>query len=280
MSSKMKKKMLKISLYLSYVLILLFFLFPIIWVISLSLKTQQELFVTPPAIIPETFAIENYRQVIEQSNVLGYLRNSFIIVVSTVIVTLMTAIPAAYAISRFTFKGKGILLVTILMTQMISAVVISIPLYRLFAQLELINNYVVLVIVYVAVVLPFSTWFLKGYFDTIPQALDEAAIVDGCSKVQVLTKILIPTCIPGIVSVTILIAVQSWSQFVIPFILLDNNSLYPVSVGVMNLQSTQESVSTHLLAAGSVISVLPVIVMFIILQRYIVGALTSGAIKG
>ncbi|SDO15947.1 carbohydrate ABC transporter permease [Alkalicoccus daliensis] len=277
-----KKQLLftKIFIYLCYGTVLVFFLFPMLWVISLSLKTQQELFATPPAIIPTSFAYENYLHVLENSNVLLYLRNSFIIVLFTVIFALITAIPAAYAISRFRFKGKSALLVTILMTQMISAVVISIPLYRLFAEWGLINNYVVLIIVYVAVVLPFSTWFLKGYFDTIPYELDEAAIVDGCTRFQILTRILIPTCLPGIVSVTILIAVQSWSQFVIPFILLDNESFYPVSVGVMNLQSTQQTISTHLLAAGSVISVLPVIILFVILQRFIVGALTSGAVKG
>lgn len=280
MLNRKQRILTKIGLYACYCIILAFFLFPVIWVLSLSLKTSQELFAVPPTLIPETFAFENYRQVVEQSNVFNYIRNSFIIVLSTIIFTLLTAIPAAYAISRFKFKGKNPVLVTILMTQMISAVVISIPLYRLFAQLDLLNNYIVLVIVYVAVVLPFSTWFMKGYFDTIPKALDEAAIVDGCNKFQILTKILIPTSIPGIVSVTILVAVQSWSQFVIPFILLDDERMYPVSVGVMNLQSTQESVSTHLLAAGSVISVLPVILLFVLLQRYIVGALTSGAVKG
>jgi len=246
----------------------------------MSLKNQQELFAVPPTLIPETFAFENYSYVLQNTGVLNYLQNSAIIVFFTVLVTLFVAIPAAYALSRMKFKIKQPLLVTILMTQMISAVVISIPLYRLFVPFDLINNYVVLVIVYVAIVLPLATWFLKGYFDTIPAVLDEAGIVDGASKWQVLTKILIPTSMPGIISVTILVAVQSWSQFVIPFILLDDERLYPVSVGVMNLQSTQQAVTTHYLAAGSVISVIPVIILFVIFQRFIVGALTSGAVKG
>lgn len=280
MDNKRKKQLSKIGLYVSYFIILLFFLFPLFWVISLSLKTSQELFAVPPRLIPEHFAFENYTHIIENTGVLYYLKNSAVIVFYTVICALVIAIPAAYAISRFKFKFKNPVLVGILMTQMISAVVISIPLYRLFARLDLLNNYVTLIIVYVAVVLPFSTWFLKGYFDTIPKALDEAAIVDGCNRWQVLTKILIPTSLPGIISVTILVAVQSWSQFVIPFILLDDERMYPVSVGVMNLQSTQEAITTHYLAAGSVLSVLPVIILFILLQKFIVGALTSGAVKG
>lgn len=280
MSNEGKKLISKIGLYFTYFIILLFFLFPLFWVISLSLKTSQELFAIPPGLIPKQWAFENYLHVIENTGVLYYLKNSAIIVFCTVICALLVAVPAAYAISRFKFKYKNPLLVVILMTQMISAVVISIPLYRLFAQLDLLNNYVILIVVYVAVVLPFSTWFLKGYFDKIPASLDEAAVMDGCNRWQVLTKILIPTSMPGIVSVTILIAVQSWSQFVIPFILLDDERMYPVSVGVMNLQSTQESITTHYLAAGSVLSVLPVIILFILLQKFIVGALTSGAVKG
>ncbi|MFC0469816.1 carbohydrate ABC transporter permease [Halalkalibacter kiskunsagensis] len=280
MNNKRKKLLAKTGLYSSYFIILLFFLFPLFWVVSLSLKTSQELFAVPPRLIPEHFAFENYLHVLENTGVLYYLKNSAVIVFFTVICALIVAVPAAYAISRFKFKFKNPVLIGILMTQMISAVVISIPLYRLFAQLDLLNNYVTLIIVYVAVVLPFSTWFLKGYFDTIPKALDEAAIVDGCNRWQVLTRILIPTSLPGIISVTILVAVQSWSQFVIPFILLDDERMYPVSVGVMNLQSTQESITTHYLAAGSVLSVLPVILLFILLQKFIVGALTSGAVKG
>ncbi|WP_413376005.1 carbohydrate ABC transporter permease [Alkalihalobacillus sp. 1P02AB] len=280
MSIQQKRILQKSALYFGYFVILLFFLFPLFWIISLSLKTSQELFAVPPRLIPEHFAFENYKHVIDNTGVLNYLKNSTVIVFYTVVGALFVAIPAAYAISRLKFKFKNSVLVSILMTQMISAVVISIPLYRLFAKLDLLNNYITLIIVYVAVVLPFSTWFLKGYFDTIPRALDEAAIMDGCNRWQVLTKIVIPTSLPGIISVTILVAVQSWSQFVIPFILLDDERLYPVSVGVMNLQSTQEAVTTHYLAAGSVLSVLPVIILFILLQKFIVGALTSGAVKG
>ncbi|WP_085507130.1 carbohydrate ABC transporter permease [Thalassobacillus devorans] len=280
MSHHNKTLVKKIGIYFSYAVITLFFLFPLLWIISMSFKTSQELFAIPPTLMPETFAFENYRYVLETTGVVNYLKNSAIIVFFTVIFTLLVSVPAAYALSRFKFKLKVPILITVLMTQMISAVVISIPLYRLFSNWNLLNNYIVLIIVYVSVVLPLATWFLKGYFDTIPAVLDEAATIDGANRWQFITKILFPTSMPGIVSVTILVAVQSWSQFVIPFILLDDESLYPVSVGVMNLQSTQQAVTTHYLAAGSVISVIPVIILFVVFQRLIVGALTSGAVKG
>lgn len=275
-----RQTLLKIGLYVSYFFVTLLFLFPLIWVLSLSFKTSEELYNVPPTLIPDSLQFENYKYVIENNNILSYLLNSAQIVTLTVILTLIIVLPAAFALSRYKFKLKGALLLGIILTQMISAVVISIPLYRLFAEWGLLNNFFMLVIVYVAVVLPFSTWFLKGYFDTIPIELDEAATVDGCNKFQILTRVLLPSSMPGIVSVTLLVAVQSWSQFVIPFILLDMQSLYPVSVGIVNLQSTQQAVTTHLLAAGSVLSILPVIVLFVLLQRFIVGALTSGAVKG
>lgn len=270
----------KSGLYISYILIVLFFVFPLLWILSLSFKSSNELFQTPPNPIPEKLRFDNYSHVIQNNDILTYLMNSGKIVLLTVLLVLVIAIPAAFALSRYRFKLKSLVLLAILMTQMISAVVISIPLYRLFAKLNLLNNFFLLVVIYAAVVLPFSTWFLKGYIDTVPKDLDEAAIVDGCNKFQVLTKVILPASIPGIVTVTILVAVQSWSQFVIPFILLDKVELYPVSVGIVNLQSTQQAITTHYLAAGSILSVLPVIIAFVLLQRFIVSALTSGAIKG
>ncbi|MBB6450882.1 multiple sugar transport system permease protein [Geomicrobium halophilum] len=275
-----KEKWLKVALYASYIFIVLVFLFPLFWTLSISLKTQQEIFEVPPSLIPTSFAFENYLQVLETTPILTYLWNSFRLVGSTVIVTLLIAVPAAFALSRYQMKHKSKFLVIILMTQMISAVVITIPLYRLYADLDMLNNFALIVLVYVAVVLPFSTWFLKNYFDTLPVDLDEAAIIDGCTKRQVLTKILLPVAKPGIISVLILVAVQSWSQFVIPFILIDDAALYPVSVGVINLQETEAAITTHYLAAGSILSIVPVIILFLLLQRYIVGALTTGAVKG
>ncbi|WP_078393938.1 carbohydrate ABC transporter permease [Shouchella patagoniensis] len=280
MTPKAQERLLKIGLYASYAFIVIVFLFPLFWVASVSLKTQSELFEVPPSLWPSSWQFENYWHVLQTTPVLTYLWNSLRLVVLTVIVTLMVALPAAFALSRFKMKGKNAFLLVILMTQMISAVVISIPLYRLFASWDLLNHFLLILAIYVAVVLPLATWFMKNYFDTLPEQMDEAAIIDGCTRWQLLTKILLPVARPGIISVVILVAVQSWSQFVIPFILIDDAALYPVSVGVVNLQSTQAQITTHYLAAGSIMSIIPVIILFLLLQRYIVGALTTGAVKG
>jgi multiple sugar transport system permease protein len=279
-SKARRERLTRAGLYLVYVVITLFFLFPIFWVLSTSLKSVQQLFATPPVWFPLDPRFENYAHVFNNTLIVRYLFNSALIVLLTVVFTLLIAVLAAYGFSRYTFRYKKPSLMAVLVFQMISPVVISIPLYRLFVELGLLNNYVGLVVVYSAVVLPFTTWFLKGYFDTIPYEMDEAAIVDGASRWQVLSRILLPVCAPGIATAAILAAVLSWSQFVVPFILLDDVDLYPVSVGLVNLQSNTDAITLHYLSAASMIAIAPVVAIFVLLQRYIVNALTRGAIKG
>ncbi len=280
MSKSRKEKLTRMGLFLAYVIITLFFLFPIFWVLSTSLKSVPQLFASPPIWLPTDPAFGNYSYVFNNTPTLRYLLNSALLVSLTVFFTVLIAVLAAYGFSRYSFRSKRPSLLAVLAFQMISPVVIAIPLYRLFSELNILNNYASLTVVYVAVVLPFTTWFLKGYFDTIPYQVDEAAIVDGASRWQVLSRILLPVSAPGIATAAILTAVLSWSQFVIPFILLDDRTLYPVSVGLVNLQSDTNAVTLHYLAAASMVSVAPVIVVFVLLQRYIVSALTSGAVKG
>lgn len=274
------EKMTRVGLYLVYAVVIVFFVFPIFWVLSMSLKSVPQLFATPPVWFPLDPQFENYTYVINNTSVIRYLLNSALIVLLTVFFTLLIATMAAYGFSRFRFPYKSPALLAVLVFQMVSPVIIAIPLYRLFAGLGILNSYVTLIPVYVAIVLPFTTWFLKGYFDTIPYEIDEAAIVDGASRWQVVTRILLPITAPGIATGGILAFVLSWSQFVVPFILLDDRNLYPISVGIVDLQSTSDAITLHYLSAASIVAIAPVIVVFVLLQRYIVGALTSGAIKG
>lgn len=281
LASKARKDALtNIVLYICFAVITLFFLFPVFWVLSMSLKSVPELFATPPVWFPLDPQFENYAYVLENTPIAAYLLNSALIVSCSIILTLLIATLAAYGFSRFAFRGKKLSLMAVLVFQMVSPVVIAIPLYRALVELNLLNNYAGLIVVYVAVVLPFTTWFLKGYFDTIPRELDDAASIDGCSRLQLLWKVLLPVCAPGIASSAIIVAVLSWSQFVVPFILLDDRTMYPVSVGLVNLQSDSDAITLHYLSAASVVAIGPVLVLFVLLQRYIVGALASGAVKG
>jgi multiple sugar transport system permease protein len=266
--------------YLAQVLLVVVFAFPLLWVLSLSLKSGPETLQSPPSLFPTDPQWGNYSQVLNTTPIGRYLLNSLVLVVASVVGALLLAVPAAYALSRFVFPGQRAFSRALLAAQLISPLIIAVPLYRLFVALGLVNNYVGLVLVYIAIIAPFITWFLKSYLDTIPRALDDAAMTDGCTRLQALVRVVLPSARPGIASAAILGGVTSWSQFALPYILIDDRDLFPVSVGVVNLQATAGEITTQFLAAGSVLAVAPVVLLFIVLQRQIVGALTSGAVKG
>lgn len=269
-----------VGYYAAMALLAAVFLFPLLWVLSLSLKTAAQTLQAPPSLLPTDPQWSNYGQVLQDTPIGRYLLNSAVIVVLSVTGALALGVPAAYALSRMVFPRKRAVSRTLLAAQLISPVVLAVPLYQVFVAVGLVNNYVSLVLVYVAVTAPFMTWFLKSYLDTVPVDLDEAALIDGCSRLRIIWSVIVPVARPGIVSAAILGGVTAWSQFAVPFILLDSRDLYPVSVGVVDLQSTAGEITTQLLAAGSVLAVAPVVVVFVLLQRQIVGALTAGAVKG
>ena len=269
-----------VGYYAAQLLLIVLFAFPLLWVLSLSLKSAAETLESPPSLLPTSWLWSNYGHVLDTTPLGRYLLNSAVVVAFTVLLTLLLAVPAAYALSRFLFPGRRTYTRGLLAAQLISPLVIAVPVYRLFIALGLINNYLGLVLVYTAIVAPFITWFLKTYLDTLPRELDEAAAIDGCTPAGGMWRVVLPSARPGIVSAGILAGVTAWSQFAIPFILLDDQELFPVSVGVVNLKATAGEITTQYLAAGSVMAILPVVVIFAVLQRQIVGALTSGAVKG
>ena len=266
--------------FLGQLVLIVLFLFPLLWVVSLSLKTAPETLQSPPSLLPASPQWGNYATVLDTTPIGRYLLNSVLLVGLAVAAALAVSVPAAYALSRFVFSSRRTVSRGVLAAQLVSPLVIAVPAYQLFVRLGLVNNPISVVLVYIAVVAPFLTWFLKSYFDTVPSALDEAARIDGCSRWQAALRVVVPAARGGIASAAILGAVTSWSQFAVPFILLDDPDLFPVSVGVVNLQSTAGEVTTQLLAAGSVLAVAPIVIVFVLLQRQILGALTAGAVKG
>lgn len=278
--SKVKKRTVNGLLYLICALVIIFFLFPILWTLSLSFKTVPELYKIPPAIFPESLNLENYKYLVEQVQIMRGVKNSVVITAATIVGAMVIAVPAAYAFSRIHFKGSNFVQFLVLMFQMISPLVIVIPLYRYFAKMGLLNTTIGLIMVYIAISAPFQVWFLKSFFDTIPRELDEAAYIDGCNRLQVVTRILVPTIVPGIFSGVLMVFISSWSQFVVPYILMDTPSKMPLACQLVNLQSKLNQITTHYLAAASILTILPTVLLFLFLQKYIVSALTAGAVKG
>lgn len=266
--------------YLVFAFALLFFGGPLLWVLSLSIRTQQEVFITSLRLIPESPTLENYIEVLVSAQFSVFLINSLKLAVAGSLGAMVVAAPAAYAFSRLDFRGKGSLLIGVLALQMISPLVIAIPLYRYFARLNVLDSHFSTAMVYIAILVPLATWMLKGFFDGIPPALDEAAMVDGCTRFGAFRRVVLPLILPGLTSVFVLTAILAWGMFEVPYILLSEPSLLPISVGILNFQGNYASTSPNVLAAGGVLAMLPAIATFVILQRFIVRALTSGAVKG
>ncbi len=268
-----------IPLYLALGGILLFFALPLLWLLSLSVRTPAEILIAEVRIVPHSPTLQNFVEVLRNRQFLGYLWNGALLSIVGAAAACIAAAPASYAFSRFQFRGKTQLLFGVLGFEMISPLVIMVPLYRYMQALGLTESHLGAALVYAAVAAPIATWTLKGSFDTIPRELEEAAMMDGCSRVQAFLRIVLPIGLPGLASAFILTAMLGWSQFIVPFILLSQPGMLPISVGIFNFLGAYTGSATQLVAAASVLSLLPAVLIFLVLQNFVVGALTAGALK-
>lgn len=266
--------------YAAYLLIFLFFAGPLLWLVSLSIRTQAEIFVSDLRIIPQNPTIENYVGVINNPRFPTYLWNGLKLAVIGAFGAMLFATPAAYALSRFRFASRKVWMIGLLGFQMISPLVIMVPLYRYMDRIGLTESHFGASLIYIAIAAPLFTWMLKGFLDTIPQSLEDAAMIDGCTRFGAFMRVVLPLSLPGLTSAFVLNAILGWSQFIIPFILLSKPALLPISVGIFNFQGTYSQTSTQILAAASVLSIVPAVIVFLALQRFIIGALMAGAVKG
>lgn len=268
---------------LSYVFMLAtfaFFAWPLLWLLSLAVRTRREVFLGVSRFIPKAPTLDNFATILSSDKFAGYLWNALKLSSLSAIGCLIIALPAAYAFSRFPFRGKGPWMMAILSVQMISPLVIMVPLYRYMASIGLTDSHFGATMVYVALAVPTVTWILKGYIDGIPRSLDEAALIDGCNHFGAFVRIILPLSTPGIASAFIIAVIGGWSQFLVPFLLITKESLTPIGVGIFQYAGTQNDSSIQLLAAACLVSVVPAIVAFLSLQRLILGAMTAGAVKG
>jgi multiple sugar transport system permease protein len=266
-------------------LILVLVLLPIYWMANTSFKLQPEIFRVPPTMVPFGGTLANYRAILwgnlAHSIALPiYMKNSMIVALLTVAVTLLLATPAAYAFSRVPFRGKRLVIYGVLVSQMLRVVLILFPLYRTFLGLHLLSTYAGLVIPYLMFSLPFSMWMLKGYFDTIPRELDEAAKVDGCTKLQAMLRVVLPNLRAGLAATAIVVFIMAWDEFIISLTIMDKDSMRTLPVGLLQSFVGEFTIKWGEMMAASMATSIPVIVLFIFLSKYLIGGLISGAIKG
>ncbi len=266
--------------YLFMAVMMLFFAWPLIWLLSLALRSRKEIYLGVARLIPHEPTLANFKAILSSSQFAAYLINALKLSTLSAIGCLIVALPAAYAFSRFPMKGKGAWMMGLLSFQMISPLVIMIPLYRYMASIQMTESHIGVTMVYIALAVPTATWILKGFIDGIPASLDEAALIDGCSRFGVFWRIIVPLSTPGIASAFIITVIAGWSQFLVPFLLITKDQLMPIGVGIFQYAGTQNDSSLQVLAAACLVSVVPAIVAFLSLQRLILGAMTAGAVKG
>jgi multiple sugar transport system permease protein len=261
------------------VVVALAFLAPQAWLFSLSLKDRGGVFAYPPRWIPENASLFNYVFALTNTQVPWYLWNSVKVSVLATVLTLGIGVPAAFILSRERFRGRDPLLNVLLAVQMLSPVVLLLPLYALVERMGLVDTHPGLVLTYAAIQVPFTVWVLKNFFDAVPPALFEAARLDGASRLRTLWSIALPVIGPGLAATAIFNLAAYWSEFALALVLLDSQSRFTVPIGVFSLQSAYET-EWQLVAAVSFIGLVPMMAAFVFLQRYFIAGLTAGAVKG
>ena len=255
-------------------------LFPFLWMISTSLKPDQEVFTQVPRWIPEQPTLDNYRNLLTRTTYPTYFRNSVLVSVITTLAAVVIASFAGYSLSRFRFRGRRGVGILILVVQMFPAVLLVIPLFTLMQQLGLLNTHLSLIIAYGTFALPFSTWMLKGYFDTIPTALEESALIDGCTRTQALRQIVLPLAAPGLVTVALFSFVLAWQEYLFALAFTRTEQMRTLTVGLALMQGQHGRISWGEIMAGAFIACIPAVLIFTFLQRYLVQGFTQGAVKG
>jgi multiple sugar transport system permease protein len=255
------------------------FLIPQLWLVSLSLKQKSAVYEYPPRWIPAEPSLANYIFALTQTQVPWYLLNSVKVAVLAALVTVVIATPAAFVLSRERFSGRGPMLAGLLAVQMVSPVILLLPIYQLVDAARLIDTHAGLIVVYAAMQVPFTVWVLKNFFDAIPAAIFEAARLDGASRLTAAWRIAVPLAAPGLAATAIFNLAAYWSEFALALVLLDSQSRFTIPLGVFSFQSAYET-EWQLVAAASFIGLLPMMAAFVFLQRYFIAGMTAGAVKG
>lgn len=266
------------------ILICILSLIPFLWLLSTALKGRSEnIFAYPPVFIPKDFTLDNFKEVLKLVPIIRYVINSFIVAASTVALNVILSALAAYPLARMEFKGKKIAFFAILATIMVPFQTIMLPIYIITLKLHLIDSYSTFA-GFLGMVMPFAVnafgiFLLRQAFLTIPKEIEESAVIDGCNSFQIFFKLLFPMIKPSVALLAIFTFIGSWGEFLWPSIVLTNEKLFTLPVGINNLSSAFSS-DYRLVAAGSIVSIIPIVIFFLALQKYFISGTTEGAVKG
>ncbi|MEK3917392.1 carbohydrate ABC transporter permease [Paenibacillus sp. FSL H7-0331] len=276
--TKGKDKVFNSFMYLIMVVASLIVLVPTLWMVSTALKPNDEVMVTPPQWIPDAPTWESFVRIWEDYPFATYFANSVYIVLAATIISLVFSAMAGYGASRFRFKGKSTFLTFLLVTQMFPSIMLLIPFYKVLKTLGLIDTHLGLILVYISFTIPFCTWMMMGFFQGIPKELDEAATIDGCGRIRTFVQIILPLSLPGIAATAIYSFLQGWNEYMFALILTTSEDMKTLPVGIGQLNGFYKIVWNDMMAA-SFVSSLPLVILFLFLQKYFISSLTAGAVK-
>lgn len=253
--------------------------FPVFWMVRTAFEPTVDINHGTPALLPEHLTTQNFVHAVDQRNFLSDLRNSLLVSLSTVVLTLLIGFLAAAALARFRFRGRSLYLVGLLVVQMIPLEALIIPVYLSLRDVDGLDRIPSLIVVYLFFVLPFCIWMLRSFIISIPDELEEQAMVDGCSRMGAFLRVLLPLITPGLVAVAVYAFIQAWGEFVFALIIMQHANHYTLPRWVGGFQ-TSKGIDWGALMAGSAIFTLPVIALFLLVQRRITTGLAAGAVKG
>ena len=251
---------------------------PVLWMLSSSFKSNTEIFQSPPQLITSAFSFDAYARIFADPEKVRFFINSYVVSGAVTILTLLIAIMAAYAFSRFEFRGKRIINIVIVSVQAVPPITLLIPYFGLMVTLGLYNTYPGLILTYMVFTLPYAIIMMTGYFNTLPRELDEAVRVDGAGSWTALWRILVPISVPGIVSVGVYTFMIAWNEYLFALTLTKTNDMRTVPIGIQLLMG-QHSYEWNEMMAMSILGSIPVLALFLFFQRYFIGGIATGALK-
>jgi len=251
---------------------------PILWMISTSLKSEDAIWDTPIEIIPSEPTLHNFKNLWSTHPFLQYLENSLIVVCSSTLISVAISTFAGYGISRFKFRGRGMYMSFLLATQLFPSIMLLIPYYKIFMTLGLIDNITALIITYVSFTIPFCTWMMRGYFAGISKDLDQAAAIDGAGRIRVFTSVVLPIAWPGVAATAIYAFIAGWNEYLFAMAFINTDTHKTVSLGIGQLIGEYRILWGELMA-GALYALIPMAVIFIFFNRYMVSGLSAGSVK-
>jgi ABC-type glycerol-3-phosphate transport system permease component len=247
--------------------------------VNMSLQTGDRILSYPPKFVPSLEGAKSYLQVFEETKLFTWIVNSSLVVLTITAISMSTGIFAGYSLSRYNFRGKGSGSFFILFSQMLPGALLVVPLYLIFMHMGMLDTFTSVILSLSAFTAPVATWFLKGYFDSIPVELEEAAMIDGCTRIQALRKIVLPVSLPALMSTAAWVFIIGWDEFLFAFTFLDSEAKWMLPIGLASFMGQYYTPWEQMMAAATITSI-PVVCLFLVIQRYILRGLTAGSVKG